>query len=332
MAATIKEIAKKAKVSIATVSRALNNDPKVKDETKKLIIKYSESLNYQPNLLARNFVKKTSNIIGLILPDISDEFFPEIMRSVDEVMLKNELYTMVGSSHKYKSLEETILAFERNGIIGGMIVLISSLTPKIKNIIKQSKIPIVLINGGSSGNGADIVSINNYQGSYDMTEFLIKKKGYRKLGFITGPKDNDDSNIRIKGFNDACLKNGIKKNDFNIVNGDFTKDSGFEGCSKLINLKNKPDVIFAANDMMALGCYEFMTKLGFKIPDHTAIVGFDDIFISKYLSPSLTTVRAQIDEVGKTAAELLIKRMKGGKIRGNSKIKIATELVIRNSC
>jgi len=331
MAATIKEIADRAGVSIATVSRALNNDAKVTDDTRQLILNISEELKYKPNLLARDFAKKTSSIVGLVLPDLSDEFFTEIIKGVDEVTYKHNFYTMVASSHKYRTLEESLITLAKNGLVGGMILLISSLSKSIKEILDQSNIPVVLITGGSGNTGYDEVSINNYQGAYDMTGYLIKKK-YTKIAHITGPDDNDDSLLRKKGFLDACAKHNIRINKSWIVKGDFTKESGEQACMKLLSAQNRPEVIFASNDMMALGCYDAMEKAGLKIPHHTAVVGFDDIFISRYLSPALTTVRVQIEEVGRKAADLLVKRMNSDNSKKTSRIKISTGLVIRSSC
>jgi LacI family transcriptional regulator len=331
--ATIRKIAEKAKVSIATVSRALNNDPKVTEETKKLILRIANELNYKPNIVARNFAKKTSNIIGLILPDITDEFFSELIKGVDEVTYQHNYFTMVISSHRYLQLENTLSSVLRNGLLGGLILLVPNISTSLKNILSQTKIPFVLISGGMNTTNYDVVSVDNYQGAYDITNYLIKKCGYKKIAHITGPVDNDDAKIRVKAFKDACLENDISLPKNFIVEGDFTRDSGLKSGMELMSLKNKPEVIFAANDMMALGCYDAAFKKGLNIPDDIAVVGFDDIFVSQYLNPPLTTVRAQIEDEGKKAAELLIEKIK----TKNSvniqpkKIKIATELVIRNS-
>lgn len=329
----IKEIARRAKVSIATVSRALNDDPKVTPETKKLVHKIANELNYRPNIIARNFAKKTSNIIGLILPDITDEFFSELIKGVDEVSYKHNYFTMVISSHRYLHLENTLNSVLRNGLLGGMILLVPNISISLKNILSQTKIPFVIISGGSNSSDYDVVAVDNYQGAYDMTTYLIKKCGYTKIAHITGPVENDDSNLRVKAFKDACRENDISIPKNFIVEGDFTRESGLQIAMELLSLKNKPEVIFAANDMMALGCYDAASKKGFSIPDEIGVAGFDDIFVSQYLNPPLTTVSAKIEDEGKRAAELLIDKIKSKSMTGNQskKIKITTELVIRNS-
>ncbi|MDO8548775.1 MAG: LacI family DNA-binding transcriptional regulator [Ignavibacteria bacterium] len=332
MTPTIKEIAKRAKVSIATVSRVLNNDQRVTEKTRDIVLRVSKELNYKPNILARNFVKKKSNVIGLLLPESSDEFFTEIIKGVDEVTYTHGYYTLVASSHKYRTLDESILTFMQNGIVGGMILLVSSLNNNIKEILDQSKIPIVMISGHNETGKYDAVSIDNYQGAFDITEYLIVKKGFTKIAHISGPLDNDDALLRKRGFLDACRKHNLAINNSWIIKGDFTRETGESACNELLKMKTKPQIIFAANDMMALGCYDAASKAGIKIPEDIGIAGFDDIFVAKYLSPGLTTVRVQIEEVGKTAAEILMKKIQGRNGSSHPVVKISTQLVIRGSC
>jgi DNA-binding LacI/PurR family transcriptional regulator len=332
MIPTIKQIAKKANVSIATVSRALNNDSRVTTNTHDKILRISNELNYKPNLIARNFVKKTSYAIGLILPDISDEFFTDIIRGVDEITYKNGYYTMVASSHKHRTLSESITTFSQTGLVGGVILLMSAMADDIKNILKQTKIPVILIGGGKEEQDFDTVAIDNYEGAFKATEYLIQKKGFKKIAHITGPPENYDAYLRKKGFIDACKKNGVSINKSFIVDGNYTIDSGYHGFIQLYGLPDKPQAIFAANDMMALGCYDAANYFNVKIPDDICLIGFDDIFMSKYINPSLTTVRVQIEEVGRAAATLLIERLNNPNGKEHSLIKIPTELIIRNSC
>lgn len=332
MTSTIKQIAKKANVSIATVSRALNNDVHVTAKTHKKILQISQELNYKPNLIARNFAKKTSYTIGLILPDISDEFFTDIIRGVDEITYKNGFYTMVASSHKHRTLTDSMIAFANTGLVGGVILLTSSITDEIKNIINRTKIPVVVIGGEKPNLNFDTVSIDNYQGAFNATEYLIKKKGFTKIAHITGPEENSDAFLRKKGFIDACKKNGIVINKSFIVEGDFTQESGYNGFIKLYGLSDRPQAIFAGNDMMALGCYDATSYLNVKIPTNIGLIGFDDIFVSQYLNPGLTTIRVQIEEVGRTAAKILVDKLKGTNGKPHPMIKIPTELIIRGSC
>ena len=331
MAPTIKQIAKLANVSIATVSRALSGDEKVTSETKQLVLNAARELNYRPNILARNFVKGKSNIVGLILPDISDEFFSEIIRGVDETSYDHGYYTMVISSHKNRSLVESVHTLMSNGLVGGFIILIPFMDQKIEAALMHERVPFVIISGDNNAGEFDTVTTNNYQSAFMMVEFLVGK-GYKKIAHISGPEDNNDALLRKKGFLDACSKHKIEIRNNWLLDGNFTMESGELAINKILNEDDKPEVIFAANDMMALGCYNAIQSRGLKIPDDIAITGFDDILISKYANPSLTTVKVNTDRIGKLAAERLIEKMDGTNNKTAQKIEIESELVIRNSC
>ena len=329
MAPTIKEIAARANVSIATVSRVINKDPRVTQETRAHILKIAEKLEYRPNILARNFAQKKSNLIGLILPEISDEYFTEVIKGVDEIAFSQNLYTVVASSHKYTSLKDEVVTFIKSGLLSGLILLVSYLDDGLTSILSKSHLPVVIINSNSKIKKFDRIGIDDYYGSFSMTEYLIRKKHYDFLSHITGPVDNDDAGLRRNGFIDACKKYGVK---YLVEKGDFSRESGFNACKKLLDLKTRPQVIFAANDMMAIGCYDCIRQIKLQIPDDIGVVGFDDIFVSQYLNPPLTTVHVNIEEVGKRAAELLLNKIQGSNNIPAYVVHIPTELILRESC
>jgi LacI family transcriptional regulator len=141
--------------------------------------------------------------------------------------------------------------------------------------------------------------------------------------------DNDDAVLREKGFLDSCKKYGVQ---YNIEKASFSRESGFRACKKLLSLKNRPQVIFAANDMMAIGCYDYIKQIKLQIPKDIGVVGFDDIFVSQYLNPPLTTVKVKIEEIGKKAADILLKRIQSANGVPSIAVNISTELIIRESC
>lgn len=331
MAATIKEIAKKAKVSIATVSRALNNDEKVRPETRDLIKSIADELDYNPNILARNFVKQKSNIIGLVLPDIFDEFFTEIIKGVEQYCFKEGYYTMVTSSHSKRTSVEAIVDFMSTGLVGGIIMMAPAIGENLKDLVKKNTVPFVIINGKKGLVDTDTINVDNYSGAYKMTEYLIKK-GYKKIAHITGAKGNADAEERLKGYMAALKKYNMKFNKSWVVEGAFTIESGVEGFNIINKLKNRPEVIFAANDMMAIGCYNAARKAGVKIPSEIGIAGFDDIFMSGYLTPRLTTINVPIYEIGRSAAKLILDRIAQGNETKAQHIKIPVTLIEGGSC
>jgi LacI family transcriptional regulator len=186
-----------------------------------------------------------------------------------------------------------------------------------------------LINSNKKVKKFDRIAIDDYQGAFEMTSFLIKKKGYGYLAHITGPIENDDAILRRNGFIDASKKNKVK---YIVEKGDFSREAGINACKKIFKLSHRPQVIFAANDMMAIGCYDYVKQNNLQIPDDIGVVGFDDVFVSQYLNPPLTSVHVNIEEVGKKAAELLLKKIQSNNGVQSSIINISTELVIRESC
>jgi len=334
MATTIKDIAKKAGVSIATVSRALNDDEKVTEDTKKLVMSIAKELKYNPNLLARSFVTKKSNIIGLVMPDIFGEFFMELIRGVDEVCYQKGYYTMVTSSHSSRSTVEAIIDFMGKGIVGGIVLMSPTIDDEIKRTLKNNQLPLVIINGKSELEQYDSISLDNYKGAYDLVSYLIKQKKYDRIAHITGPKNNNDAINREQGYTDALKDNKIAVNKSWVVTGNFTIKGGEEMCEKLLKQKNRPRAIFAANDMTAIGCYQAARKLGYKVPDDVAIAGFDDIFVSQFLTPRMTTVQVPIFDLGKKAAEILIDKISSGNHKSQKvkRIKVSTKVIIGESC
>lgn len=330
---TIKEVARRAGVSIATVSRALNNDPKVREETRKEILRLSNELNYKPNIMARNLVKQKTTTIGLIMPEMVDEFFTEIIRGVDEMAYARGYYTMVASTHSNRSIIETVVNFMGSGIVDGVILMAPSLEEPVKKILINKKTPIVLINAKLERERCDTISINNYSAASSMLEYLVNEKHYRKIAHISGPIDNNDAFQRQKAYVDCIEKYGLELNEGWIISGGFTIKGGEEACRQLLSLKNKPDVIFAANDMMALGCYRAAEKAGLRIPDDIAVCGFDNVAITQFLFPRLTTIDVPVLEMGRSAAELLLDRLTpGGKKLPARHLEVPVKLVAGKSC
>jgi len=331
MTITIKELAEKCGVSIATISRAMNDDPKVKKVTKEKILATAKKLNYNPNLLARSFVTKKSNIIGLVMPDIFGEFFMEIIHGVDEVCYLNKYYTMVASSHSKRSTAEAIVDFMSRGIVGGMILMTPAIDDEVRKILRGNQLPIVVISGQREFEHSDSISIDNYYGAYYLVEYLIKVKKIKKIAHISGPMNNNDAIQRQRGFINAMEDNGVNVNKHWIIEGDFTTFGGQTASTKLLKMPDRPEVIFAGNDMMAIGCYVTARELRLNIPVDFGVVGFDDIFVSQFLNPRLTTARVPTFNLGKEAAKTLINRMNSSEQNKYEHIIIPTELIIGGS-
>lgn len=310
MSISIKEIAKRANVSIATVSRALNDHPSVKQETKELILRIARELDYEPSGLIKSLVRKNNDVIGFVVPEIWGEFYTDIINGIDDVASEEGYHLIVASSHSKRNIVESVLNFMQESLVDGVILMLPSMNEQIKEIITKSQTPIVLITGKNEWGKINTVSIDNFQGTYSMTKFLIEQLGYKKIAVIRGPDDNYDSSERLEGFISAMLELGLPiRNDW-IIAGNFDVKSGELACSRLLAMIEKPEVIFCFNDMMALGCYKYVNKIGLKIPDDIGIVGFDHILISEVIYPSLTTVHVPKRELGSEAMNILLRLIK----------------------
>lgn len=328
----INTIAKKAGVSIATVSRAFNEQSLVKEETRQRILEIAHELNYKPSPIARSLSTQTTDTIGVILPDLVGEFFMDIIHGIDEEAYRANRYIMVSSSHSQRNMVETLIEFMASGRVDGVILMAPQMHKEVDELLKKLKRPIVLIN--SCSDLTDIVNfqIDNFNGALNCVEHLIWH-GYKKIGIIKGPSENCDAQERLSGFHSALLKNDLNLNKCLEFQGDFGIKSGYEGMLQLMTQAEKPDAIFISNDMMAIGAYEAAKELNIKIPNDVAIAGFDDIYIAKLLNPRLTTIHVPISDLGAKAVNYLLKMISG---EVNSKIayreELPTELVIGGSC
>jgi len=303
----LKEIAEKAGVSIATVSRALNDKGPVKEETKRKIIQIAADFNYIPSPNSINMSNKKMNNIGVILPELVDEFFMNIVHGIDEEAYRSDYFITVSTSHSQRNIIDTILNFLNGGRVDGIVIFAPQLYKEIGPIYANSTIPMVLLECNDDINDVATINIDNRMGSFTLTEHLIVEHGYKKIGMITGPKYNYDSDQRLQGFLEALKKHDIEIKDSYIVQGDFKKRGGFYGFNRLMTQEERPEAIFASNDMMAVGAYEAASKLNVNIPNDIALVGFDGIQIGKYLRPRLTTVHVPAKELGESAARYLVK-------------------------
>lgn len=329
---TIIEIARRAGVSTATVSRALNNNGPVREETRQKILQIARELNYKPNPIARSLSRKQTDTIGVILPELVDEFFMEIIRGIDETAYRANRYVMLSSFHSQRNIVETLLEFMGSGRVDGVILMAPQMQTDLASLLAKSKKPVVLLNVNHSIQNAVCFNIDNYHGAFSITKHLIDH-GYQRIGMILGPEGNCDAEERFRGFSDALSKHNLPVENSLIVQGDFAARSGYYGFGRLMNQERKPQAIFAANDMMAVGCYEAAKSSHIKIPDDVAIVGFDDIFLGRLLSPRLTTVHVPISELGSKAIHYLL-RMIEGEVDPDQPYReeISTALIIGGSC
>ena len=308
MRVTIVDVAKKAGVSNSTVSKVLNNTPYVSEKAKDSVLKAMVELDYIPNSIARNLVKnRNTPIIGLIVSDILNPFYPEFVRGVeDTARIKN--YSMVLCNTDYDlRKEENYINFLLQIRASGIIFASTRIHDSIIYELKKLKYPFILLGRIHPIIETDFVEVDNELGATIAVKYLISK-GHKKIAHITGPLDTSPALARLNGYKNALKENGIEYDEDLVMKGDFRESSGYESAKKLliINRKKRPTAIFAANDLSAMGAMEAIYSLGLKVPDNISIIGFDNIHISSYPSINLTTINQPKYEMAKIATEILI--------------------------
>jgi LacI family transcriptional regulator len=328
---TIKDVAKKAGVSIATVSRVFNDSPFVNEETRKRISKIANELNYTPNLLARGLMLKKTDTLGVILPDLYGDFFSEVIKGIDEIARKKGYHILVASTHSHKSEIESILKVMRSGRVDGLIIMSPHIdSNSIRNFLPDN-MPAVLLNCFGDYSTLTSITIDNFNGAKMMIRHLIKH-GHKNIAIIKGVEGNYDAEERLRGYRKALKESSITESPRYLLNGEFTEESGYMAMKKISSIRPRPTAVFASNDSMAIGAIRAAHELGIKIPVDIAIAGFDDVPISKYIKPSLSSVHVPIFDLGRFAANKLIEKIEKGDKMKHEKMVLNTTLMVRESC
>ena len=338
MGATIRDVAKLAGVAVSTASLALNNKKGVSKATREKVIEAARKLNYYPSSIARRFALNKTHTIALCA-FISGErplggFYMPVIQGIIDVVNDNGYSFQLDIRGEYQTSskrKEILTRFATHKMVDGLLI-ISHWPLKFKEIIELERIkfPYVIVGGDIPGIDVNCVKVNNFDGALKAVEYLISL-GHRKVGFITGPPDQEHSIDRIKGYKEALRRNGIEYNRGFVFYGDFHKKSGREGMEYLLSLSSPPSAVFVANDNMALAAMRVIKEKGLKIPKDISIVGFDDIDAASEVEPPLTTVRQPLYKMGEKAARLIFDLLNNKK-NEPQKIVLNTELIIRESC
>lgn len=302
MSVTIRDVARHANVSVATVSRALNGHPNVAEDVRQRILAVATQLRYSPHHAARSLSSRRTHTIGVVLPDLYGEFFSELMRGIDQVARERGLHLLVSSYHGNPEEQGAALLAMR-GRVDGLLVMSPFVAEGGGPAAGDAPaLPTVLMNSAPAGPGAAAVSIDNHGGARRMTSHLLAC-GYRRIAFIAGPTRNFDARERLRGYCEVLEEAGLAPR---VVPGTFDEASGHDAGAALLASGDLPDAVFAANDMMALGCLYAFTQDGLQVPRDVALAGFDDIPLARYVHPALTTMQVDIAELGGRALRALL--------------------------
>lgn len=330
MKVTIKDIAKEANVSTATVSKVLNNkDQRISSQTRNLVLKIAKEKNYIPNSMARSLVTRKTNTIGLILPDITNPFFPELARGAEDRANESNYMLMFANTDDDADKENRYLNMLAEKMVDGIILTQSANKEGNAEVLNSLKLPLVLIDRDIElENIRGKVLVDNFQGAYDGVSYLIEK-GYKQIAFITGPFSTTTSKERLNGYEKALKDYSIDVNWSLIFEGEYKAKWGEEATKVLINKTMPCDAIFCGNDLIAVSVIKTLKKNGLKVPEDVAVLGYDNIQLSEIIEPALTTVNQPVYEMGYQAAELLINILENN-IKEKT-IKLKSNLILRDS-
>ncbi|HEY3217034.1 MAG TPA: LacI family DNA-binding transcriptional regulator [Candidatus Eisenbacteria bacterium] len=328
--ATIKDVAREAGVSVATVSRVLNNSAAVSESTRAHVREVAARLNYFPNGAARSLSTSRTHVIGVLLPDLFGEFFSEVLRGMDSSVRQAGFHLLVSSSHA--DAEQLLAALHTmRGRIDGLIVMAPDVDARAAIQATTTDFPLLLIDPGVGVEGCNTISIANYDGAYAVVRHLLGL-GHRRIATIMGPLRNIDAQQRLAGYRAALRDAGAPSEPELEIPGDFTEPSGYEGGSRLCALATPVTAVFAANDYMAIGVMGALSDAGIRVPEDVAVAGFDDIAMSRYLNPPLTTVRVDPFRLGERAVGRLLSVDRSAVGKHWHHEVLPTSLVVRGSC
>lgn len=312
MSGNVREIAERAGVSIATVSRVIHGANNVKAETYDRVLQVMKDMNIQPTDLMRN-VKMNKGVIGVLIPDLKNPFFTDCLAGIELVANQNGLSILICHTCEDSDVELQYLQLLKKIGVAGIIITVvsddySSFSNEYLNLIQHTKTPVVLLDRDTKYANYDGVFIDNEHGAFAITEILLKN-GHRRIALIGGPLNTKPGREREEGFRDAFKAMGVPVKESLIRRGDFTQEYGEKETLALLQSGERPTAIFCANNLMTIGCVTAVRRMGLRIPEDIAVVAFDDVKMLSDLGYSISTVGRPSTMMGNKAMKLLLQKM-----------------------
>ena len=321
-AITIKDIARKFKCSNSTVSRALNDYPLINIETRRTIQEYAQKMGYQKNSISLNLLNQSSNMIGIVVPDILHAHENIMLEGVQSVLnpMGYSLNFCVSNENKTKEIEHLFRL--KSNRVAGILISPSQESYQLDNdehirLLRLNKIPVVFMDREANGEDYKSVTVDNYLGAYMATQHLIDI-GCNRIAHLGGPIGVKVSNDRLKGYTDCLLKNNLPIDEEIIISIDFNIESALEPTKKLFELKEVPDGIFGVNDEVCFGALQVLRNKHIYVPDQVAVIGFDNCNYASFSNPSLSSINRNSFEIGVLAANMLISEINNTGQKQNS--------------
>ena len=330
MNTTIKDVAKLAGVHASTVSRVINNDSRISEKTKNRVLLIINKLGYTPNAVARGLKTKRTYTLGMLIPDITNPFFAEIVRGVEDAANKNSFNVILCNTDDKLKKEKIYLEILKGKRVDGFILGTAHVKDKSILELEKKKFPYILISRNIEKLNKNCIIVDDVEGGIMATEYLIKM-GHRRIAHITGPLKTRSALNRLKGYKLALKKHDIEYSDELVGEGDFRIKGGYQVMKRFLKLAEPPTAIFAANDLLALGAMQVIQKKNFRIPEDFSVIGFNDIKLASFVYPPLTTIRQPMLEMGGLAVKTLIKIIEKGEFTQRKEV-LESRLIIRESC
>ena len=325
---TIRDVAKLAGVSVATISRYLNNTAPLSPETAERVKSAMQELDFSPHPAARSLATNRTNTIGLVLDKIEGDYFTPLLEGVVAVTEANNFNLLIFTSNQNKRLDNRLLG---SAYTDGLLVFLDSISDEDLVSLHESEQPIVLIHRSSPPQlTLPMVTIENKSASRGLVNHLIETHHRKHIAFLRGPQDNEDAHWREMGYRQALNNHYLPVDESLIAPGEYDRFTSQRSVHQLINSGKEFDAVFACDDDSAIGALTALKEAGIDVPSQVSVVGFDDQRVAAFLNPPLTTVHAPTDQVGITAARQLLKLIRNEKVE--DEILLPTEMIIRNSC
>jgi LacI family transcriptional regulator len=328
---SIKDVASRAGVSVATVSRVLNDHPSVRQDTRDRVLAAVAELGYRPNALARSLRTDQTRTLGLVISDVLNPFFTELARSVEDEARALGYSVIIGNADEQPDLQDHHVRTLLDRRIDGLLVSPAGGGSPLMLEAAQAGVPMVFVDRWIQGVDVPVVRTDGREAVRDLVAHLYRL-GHRRLAIITGPAATTTGSERVDAFRDAIREHGLTLPPEHIGQGDFQADSGRRATAHFLDMpdpRDRPDSIFAADNLMALGAMDEIRARGLKVPDDIALAAFDDIPWFVHTDPPITAIAQPTGELGRAAVRALIDRVEG---RPAPSVTVSARLVVRRSC
>ncbi|AKG34602.1 LacI family DNA-binding transcriptional regulator [Paenibacillus durus] len=331
MSFTIKDVARLANVSIATVSRVLNRSKPVSPEVREKVMKVVDELGYNPNPVARTLIMKESMLVGVLISDVANTFISMFVRGIEKELFQHGYTTLLCNTNGDTDVELHYLNLLRDKYVDGVVLLTSAPKQEQIDFFDKNDIPVIFSSHTDKDGRFSCINIDDYQATYDAAKYLIGL-GHRSIAFFSGPMEYYQTVERYNGYMQALADHGIEYQEGWLFDKDYDLDSGYKSGMELFAREDRPTAVCCVSDMVAIGAIRAAEDSGLRVPEDISIMGFDDIPIAGAYRPKITTVRQPVYELGSGSAQMLLKQIREKGTGSCESMVLPHEIIVRESC